>query len=375
LNSPIVMGTKCVADSANIPGTGWETRAVWTDVDGNFWFFGAGTYVTSYTLYNQLWKYCVSSGIWIWISGDVVGDPPGSWGTIGVSSPLNKPSGRIGSAGWTNNNRSLYLFGGEEHGGATYNDLWVYEIDSSCAPCLAALPSALIQLNPSAICPGTCTDFTNLSTNATFYQWFFPGGTPDSSTAFSPSGICYNTSGSYDVMLIATNANGSDTLTLQNYITVFPQPAPQSITQSGDTLFAIDGLASYQWYFNGSIFTGATDYFYVAEASGDYNVIATDTNGCEVEAVINNVIARLTPALFEGEGVTVFPNPVSETIYIRGLETNTADEVSIYNVVGEKVFSAVGCKLPIANCQLSSGMYYIEIISNSKTYRTKFLKQ
>jgi len=391
LNSPIVMGTKCVADSANIPGTGWETRAVWTDVDGNFWFFGAGTYVTSFILYNQLWKYCVSSGMWIWISGDVGGDPPGSWGTIGVSSPLNKPSGRIGSTGWTNNNRNLYLFGGEHHGGATYNDLWVYEIDSTCAPCLAPLPTALIQLNPSAICPGTCADFINLSTNATSYQWFFPGGAPDSSTSFSPSGICYNTPGTYNVMLIASNTNGSDTLTLQNYITVFPPPAAQSIMQSGDTLFAIAGSSSYQWYFNGNIISGATNYFYIATASGDYNMVATDENGCEVEAVINNVIASSQLPVSSSQFV-IFPNPVEDKFTIQNLALNlskgpsgTVVEISIYNMIGEKVMTHSplsfgegpgGEAMWTVDCRpLSPGIYYIEINADNKIFRSKFLKQ
>ena len=124
---------------------------------------------------------------------------------------------------------------------------------------------------PAVLCPGTCTDFTNLSLNATSYQWSFPGATPDTSTAVNPTNICYTNSGSYDVQLIATNANGSDTLLLTNYITVYPSPPPQSITQNGDTLFAIAGAGIYHWYLNGNIISGATDYFYVATSSGDYN--------------------------------------------------------------------------------------------------------
>lgn len=53
----------------------------------------------------------------------------------------------------------------------------------------------------------------------------------------NPIGICYNSPGQYDVMLIASNANGIDTLFLPNFVTVYPYPAPQGITQSGDTLF------------------------------------------------------------------------------------------------------------------------------------------
>ena len=68
--------------------------------------------------------------------------------------------------------------------------------------------------------------------NATLTNGLFRT-TPGSSTDVNPLGICYSTPGTYDVTLIATGAGGSDTLTLTNYITVFPNPAPQGITQSG----------------------------------------------------------------------------------------------------------------------------------------------
>ena len=233
----------------------------------------------------------------------------------------------------------------------------------------------------SNLCPGTCTDFVNLSFNANSYQWSFSGATPDTSTAINPQNICYANPGSYDVQLIATNANGSDTLLLTNYITVYPFPPPQSITQSGDTLFAIAGAGTYQWYFNGGIINGATDYFYIAQASGDYNVVATDGNGCEVEAAVFNVVAGLTPALSFGEGVHLYPNPVGDEVIIQKLEVKreTALEISIYNMIGERVLNV---KPQINEDEqqiidvgtLHSGMYWIEIKSGEKIFRSKFIK-
>jgi hypothetical protein len=248
-------------------------------------------------------------------------------------------------------------------------DYWIAKFcDSTLIPPIASVNVVL------SICPGTCTNFINQSLYAISYQWNFNGATPDTSTEINPTNICYQTPGSYDVQLIAINANGSDTLTLANYITVYPTPPPQSITQSGDTLFALTGSASYQWYFNTNIIVSATNYFYIATQSGNYSVVAADSNGCEVEAVMNNVIAENQLAVGNGQ-LTIFPNPVSETLDIHGLDLNSKHEISIFNLVGEKVFSAVNCKLPIANCQLSSGMYYIEITSDKKIFRMKFLKQ
>jgi hypothetical protein len=268
-------------------------------------------------------------------------------------------------------------------------DYWVVKFCDSTF----LLPTAT-AFTDSLLCPGTCTNFTNLSFNATSYQWTFSGALPSSSTDVNPTNICYANPGSYDVQLIATNANGSDTLLLSDYITVYPSPPAQSISQSGDTLFAIAGSSLYQWYFNGNLINGATNYFYVALTSGNYNVVATDSNGCEVEAVINDVIAGLTPPLSKGEGVVIYPNPVKDkfTIHSRWLsgskfKSETADvEISIYNVMGEKINFPVDRELSASSdpsfdgltvyCgHLSSGMYFLEISKGEKIYRTRFLKE
>ncbi len=261
------------------------------------------------------------------------------------------------------------------------NDFWIVKFcDSSTTPPVAAITADQL------LCPGTCTDFLNLTMNATSYQWSFPGGTPGSSTAMNPANICYNIPGTYDVTLIATNSIGSDTLLLSNYLTVYPQPPPQSILQNGDTLFALTGAVSYQWFYNGSAIPGATNYFYVAQGSGDYNVVATDSNGCEVEAVINNVIAAVNSLSFGEElGVRLYPNPVFETLTVirsplsppQQAGGKADEEISIYNVIGEKVnFESFisDTKYEINVDGLPSGLYYIEFISERNIFRAKFIK-
>jgi len=239
-----------------------------------------------------------------------------------------------------------------------------------------ALPVALFNA-PNHVCPGTCTDFNNISLNATSFVWSFPGGNPAVSSDMNPIGICYNSPGQYDVMLIASNAIGSDTLMLPNFITVYPYPPAQGILQSGDTLFANAGAVSYQWYHNGNVIPGATDYYYVAPEGGNFNVVATDVNGCEVEAVIFDVTAGVTQFSDGGLQLAIFPNPASESLTITGLiSSGIAVDISIYNVLGEKIFSAVDWKLPTVNCQpFPSGIYWLDLAINGNVKRLKFVKQ
>jgi hypothetical protein len=180
-------------------------------------------------------------------------------------------------------------------------------------------------------------------------------------------------------MLIAFNGVNSDTMTLPNYITVFPTPPPQGILQSGDTLFANQGAVSYQWYSNGILIQGATDYFYVAPESGNYNVVATDVNGCEVEAVIFDVVASTSPlTLGEGSEVMLFPNPVVDNLEIRNLTAGIKLTIIIYNNLGEKVFEQ---KDMIATPHLSigmkafpSGIYHLELSGEKTSERKIFTK-
>lgn len=252
------------------------------------------------------------------------------------------------------------------------------ELSPNVSPCSGSVLNAMFTA-PNHICPGTCANFTNLSTNATSYQWFFPGGSPDTSTVTNPVNICYNTPGNYDIQLIASNATSSDTLLLQNYITVYPAPFPQGIMQNGDTLIANQGATSYQWFVNGNTIAGATNYFYVALVSGDYNVIATDDNGCEVEAVLFNVITG-----FKSENKEIafilFPNPVNETVTIKSSEIwRPASHLILYNSTGEAIvrrnMEITRDEIKIDISDLNPGLYVLEMISDAKIYRRKFIKQ
>ncbi|MEN0005678.1 MAG: alpha-amylase family glycosyl hydrolase [Bacteroidota bacterium] len=62
--------------------------------------------------------------------------------------------------------------------------------------------------------------FQNTSAgDVTGVKWLFEGGVPSTSTQSNPM-VQYATPGTYDVTLIAMNANGSDTLTITNFIEV-----------------------------------------------------------------------------------------------------------------------------------------------------------
>jgi PKD repeat protein len=70
------------------------------------------------------------------------------------------------------------------------------------------------------ICFGNSVNFMDISLNeATEWQWYFPGGNPSASNEPNPT-IAYDSIGIYDVTLVVSDGNTTDSLTLENYINV-----------------------------------------------------------------------------------------------------------------------------------------------------------
>ena len=87
------------------------------------------------------------------------------------------------------------------------------------APAICSVAANFVTLTPT-VCVGNSVNFMDISLNdATSWQWSFPGGTPTASSLENPT-IAYNTLGSFDVELIASNGTSTDTLLMPNYITV-----------------------------------------------------------------------------------------------------------------------------------------------------------
>lgn len=93
--------------------------------------------------------------------------------------------------------------------------------------CSTSPPQAAFGVDCPSAGTGHCFDVTDLSINAvvgTNYKWYFPGGTPATSTDQNPI-VCYAASGQYDVALVVDNGAGIDSIYSVNAITVVYTPA------------------------------------------------------------------------------------------------------------------------------------------------------
>lgn len=132
----------------------------------------------------------------------------------------------------------------------------VPSVPSACAP-KADFFSIDNQRSRSqfACAGGSAIDFRDNSHNysgAITRQWIFEGGTPATSAIANPN-VTYANAGKYDVTLIVSNANGSDTLILEDYVEVVPSQANAKAPYTQDfefPQFPVDG-----WYTNSTTFT------------------------------------------------------------------------------------------------------------------------
>ena len=140
--------------------------------------------------------------------------------------------------------------------GGTYT--FVFEKEGYC-PCfedVTVTDGERVELNNIQLTPGSCTipnftasvtevslgqsvNFTDESYgDITSWSWSFEGATPSTSNQQNPTGITYNTAGTYNVTLTITDSEGhSEELTKENYIHV-----AASYNMSNATVTTCDAL-------------------------------------------------------------------------------------------------------------------------------------
>jgi gliding motility-associated-like protein len=149
---------------------------------------------------------------------------------------------------------------------------------------ICAAPIADFKVDKKVICQYECVNYENLSTNMpSSWQWTFEGGTPNSSTLQNPQTICYADVGTFMVQLIATNANGSDTLIKQLYIDVLPGVERRHYIESSATILCVDDTLHLNMNAAGLTYTwnnGTSDPVYTISEPGIYWADLTNTYNC-----------------------------------------------------------------------------------------------
>jgi PKD repeat protein len=107
-------------------------------------------------------------------------------------------------------------------------------------------PSANFEANETLIPPGCGIEFKDLSSGVpTNWNWQFTGATPSTSSERNPSGITYDSPGTYQVKLVVTNEAGADSVAFVDYITVDETILPLVDFTADQTVVCTNGIISF----------------------------------------------------------------------------------------------------------------------------------
>ena len=149
------------------------------------------------------------------------------------------------------------------------------------------------------------------------------------------------------------------------------------VTVNTNSLTANETGATYQWINcdTGMPIAGETGQTYMVTTTGNYaveitNAICTETSACiAVDLLSVTEFDLLT-------NVTLYPNPVSTTLFIELPEYDNAS-YKIHNIHGQEVLNgAIKSKTEeVTIATIANGVYFIEITADTKKVTQKFIKQ
>ncbi|MCC6723151.1 MAG: PKD domain-containing protein [Saprospiraceae bacterium] len=153
-------------------------------------------------------------------------------------------------------------------------------------------------LSPTDSCSPLTVHFNNESSNATSYFWLMLGGDPSTSTAVNPT-VLYTTPGVYDVSMIATNSEGSGTVTKTGIIVVYPAISASFTSNiNGSTVNFTNTSAeasSYVWYFGDGDTSTVASPSHTYTTGGDIMVTLIATGDCGTDTATQVVSIPAPP--------------------------------------------------------------------------------
>lgn len=248
-------------------------------------------------------------------------------------------------------------------------------------------PVADFYAGSTILCSGQCVNFSNVSLDASSFNWIFSGGDISTSTASDPT-VCYVTSGNYPVTLVATGPGGSDTVQHTITVSIFEQPLA-AFTVSSDTVYmpsAIVGFNNtsvnadgYYWDFGDGQTSTAASPWNMYSTTGVYGVSMIAANGpCTNDTAYITITVLNTTGITEtgGDGWMVYPNPVTDQLNII-TENKETCSLQLYDALGQLVFtSTFNGKSSINITGFSKGLYTLQIRSEKEVlFRRHLIKE
>jgi trimeric autotransporter adhesin len=190
------------------------------------------------------------------------------------------------------------------------------------------------------------------------YNWL-PSGSSATITGLAP--------GSYSVTV--TDIAGCTSTASATVFAATPPPAPVITLALSILDCNAPGMASYQWFLNGSPIPGGTGQTQPVTGAGTYTVTITDNNGCSATS-IGFVVIGINAGNFDN-ALHVWPNPARGTAFVTLSGTDlTPCDLTITDLAGRVMLRTahvdLSTKVEIDLRKFAAGTYLVETLQNGQ---------
>jgi PKD repeat protein len=215
------------------------------------------------------------------------------------------------------------------------------------------------------------------------YFWFFgDDANPRTLTGAGPHGVRFFSNSEYSILLEVRDSQTSAYASSSKSLTAYTRPGPNFSFQIQNLTVTFENRSNhsliYEWDFGDGEMSTDQNPVHTYAAPGEYSVVLKASNECTTREKTTKITVGNVDVVDAGKGgIKLFPNPASDRLMVE-VEDLTLDafDYSIKNIEGRSMLSgrfSSSTPQPLNIKQLTSGIYFLSLVSGDKTYVAKFI--
>ncbi|WP_195759278.1 T9SS type A sorting domain-containing protein [Pedobacter puniceum] len=224
---------------------------------------------------------------------------------------------------------------------------------------------------PTSGCLDNITTYTITgATGATSYTWAITGATSSRVSDTQYTVLVPTTVGATFNIAVTITGGVCDGSTISKLVTVVAQPAKPVINRAVNsntlTTAAVAG-ATYQWYFNRTLVSGANTTSFPIQNTGFYAVEITNSAGCKSYSEDFPYFSTSVKEDPKFVGFAYYPNPIEAGNTLTVMFSDTYD-IELIDMTGKSVLNqkSLKGKQELETSKLNSGIYLLKVESEGK---------
>lgn len=218
--------------------------------------------------------------------------------------------------------------------------------------------------SPEFVCEGGSTQLNAEGIGGSNYIYSWTSSPAGFTSSLKNPSVSPSATTTYYVTITSGTCTATDSVKVE----VVPYPAVPTITAHADSLIS-SWASENQWYREGTLLGGATNWYYIPTQPGNYQVAASNGNGCNSDLSASYFFTSLEDDILN-KNISIYPNPTTGLVNIEvpaGMENYS---LHILNLQGKILLNE-----PLKNqttdlSNLESGIYVLQLFQDQQLLKT-----